>query len=940
MADPVSSQQNSDQSAHNMSSSSSNQYIYSFSDASASIQSPSLHDSVNAVTPSSSHRQIVETDEDQQLKEQLHNLRQESSQQTQKYERAIRRALLENEYVRKINVKLIAKLQYLEEEEDNVKSSLQMLDAVVHQSKQCMREMEVTKQNAMGRCRDLEGRNRQLFTELNITSNEVQRQKLKMETMQSTSVERDARMKQMEIASQKQDEMVAFLRDSLETSSQSYNKLRINLNTVLGERENARFEVERLQIEKDDDLLRRIDAEAHMAKSKREIEELRKRLRTFEETKHDATLDGEEGDLNSSVTKIEESWDEKLEMVKAAMEQATSDQAEVDEVKFAPAKALSRDPGSDEDTERATMLRHFVTGMDRASSECEQNDDDPIQATSKANELYAENVDLRKQVTMLKEGLQDFEKIRDAIADISAERDMLFLKLESASKCRSADNHTMEEKQDELVASHEEVEELRGALTMATEKLQKSDAEKSSLLSQLVSVAGERDELNAYLIHLNKNLLDPTNCTSTYDGGESEIYQSESSQNVYMNIKSKFQSMQSAIQCLQDSLNGEKKKVEELHAHMADVEMSTQEKMRMLNALLDEKQRQISSLQSENRVLSQTKHQIMSEMEERSAKHDHVQLQLDQASEFLEELRVQLSSRSTILDDELTRQKEEREELDAIVVSLKADKEKALTLASELEDQIRESKKSSSQLQEQVELLQVGRVLLLEQKSELIKELQNASEKTNFMRQSLKEVENSNKSIREQLSTSKRKVDEHIALEFKRAQENNLLQQQNTELVESLQSKINMLIDSRKFIQQLQKELSDYKIGLATVYQNIKSQNIEIELLRKQVSEQNEDLKLLRLQKSEADSLLIDREQQLQSFCYDLLPGEHDDSNLTFDELMFLLKSEASNQQLKLEEATDENAILEQQVYILSKQVSECRRENKELLRGAVALPL
>jgi hypothetical protein len=144
MANPISpQQQNSDLSAHT--SSSSGQFIYSFSDASSSHPTSNQSDCsstrVNIVSPSNKTDKQVE-DEKSHLLSQLHNLRQQSSHQSLQYERAIRRALLENEYVRKINVKLVTKLNSLEEDSGGVKSSLQMLDSVVQQSGQTFHERD------------------------------------------------------------------------------------------------------------------------------------------------------------------------------------------------------------------------------------------------------------------------------------------------------------------------------------------------------------------------------------------------------------------------------------------------------------------------------------------------------------------------------------------------------------------------------------------------------------------------------------------------------------------------------------------------------------------------------------------------------------------------------------------------------------------------------
>jgi hypothetical protein len=162
---------------------------------------------------------------------------------------------------------------------------------------------------------------------MEMLSDERQRQQSQMETMQSSQAKKETKLEQMEMTSQRQDELVTSLRDSLQISSHSYNKLRINYNTVLGERENARLEVERLRMEKDEDLLRRIDAEASVAKSKRELRELREQLDRLEGSKYNTDEQKlEQPDID------EEEWEDKLDAIKSTMEQASSNRTVVETI--------------------------------------------------------------------------------------------------------------------------------------------------------------------------------------------------------------------------------------------------------------------------------------------------------------------------------------------------------------------------------------------------------------------------------------------------------------------------------------------------------------------------------------------------------------------------------------------------------------------------------
>jgi chromosome segregation ATPase len=375
-------------------------------------------------------------------------------------------------------------------------------------------------------------------------------------------------------------------------------------------------------------------------------------------------------------------------------------------------------------------------------------------------------------------------------------------------------------------------------------------------------------------------------------------------------IISSFQSMQSIITNIQES---------HLVA-MTHAEITTKEKVNALNE-------QVVALQAENRKLVESNRRITSEMEERSAEHDHMQLQIDQSTEFLSELRMQLASKTSALDTELMEQNKERE----IVASLESDKQKSLLVSSYLREQLKKEKESVIQLQDRVKLLEVDRVLLCANKQELTTQLHATISTIKFLKQSLKDEESSSENLREQLDKTKHLLSESVALESQRLDEICNLQQSTADVIDKLKSKQNS--ETKKLnrkIELLHKELGDYKIGLSTVYEKVKLQSADLAELRTQLAAQNDEIGSLRLQNSEASLFISDCQSRLKTLCASVC-GASCPSNLTFDEMFELLHNETSK-------SRDENAILEHQVFILSKEVSKCKRENTELSKASTSL--
>jgi chromosome segregation ATPase len=924
MANQLPSLQSSTTASSAHSFSSSNQFIYSFSDATSSYPT-STHESssVNVVTPTHSRRT---DDANEQLQLQLHHLRQQASQESLEYERAMRRAVLENEYVRKINVKLIAKLQGLEGDGDSVKSSLQMLDTVVQQSKQLMREMDESKREVVHRLLDAEGGNRQLTNEIEMASDAMRKCQLELEAIQSKSEERERRLEQMEVTSHQKDELVAELRDTLATSSHSYNKLRINCNTLQAEKENARLEVHKLLMEKDEDLLRRIDAEAHIAKSKRELGELKRRLELFEEAKLCGDSEHVDG---GSETSMEEDWENRIEAVKAILKQATSERSAEVEGAQEEHSSDSQESVVGERLDDSARIRDILTAMDQISTQSTPKSVDDTSQNSQLTALAAENADLRNQISLLK-GLQDFDSIQKAIAGITAERDELITKLEIIDSDTSA----------KIQEGRVEVNQLKEEIATVTKKLQTADAAAISLSNQLLSTESERDDLKGLLLEFHEHLLSMAERnefslkesrfesrglepSSTNDDDlksdafmepEAEICEHKS---IESDVMSAFQAIQSRLVHLEQSLDCEQKRVEQHDLEKAKLEGDNNAKIYSLTAQLNEYRERISNLEATNEKLVKSKQRLTLDMEERSAMHDHAQLEFDQASEFLNEIKMQLAAKSSALDLQSTEQKQERERLESTIASLEHDREQSALLVADLNNQLREVQKVAYQMKERVQMLEVDRALIYATKNDEI----------TSVKQLLKEEKDNSKTLKEQLQVIRIKLDQSSEMESMWSDRIKLLQQ-NSELAEKHGHKCEELTKLNSTIEHLQSEVNSYKVRLSSAYEKVEAQNKLVTVKRKNISALQDEIISLSFQNDEIKSNITRHESSLRSIC----SSGPCQSKLTFDEMLLQLKRDKKKQQEKLEATLDENDILEQQVHILSTEVSKCKRERKELL--------
>ncbi|KAL7482979.1 hypothetical protein ACHAW6_008628 [Cyclotella cf. meneghiniana] len=985
---------------------SSDEFICSFSDSYSSPRSSfeSAHRSErshnvtdsNIVTPTNSpHLKTCNHDNEannvQRLLSELHNLQEQSSRQNREYERAIRRALLENEYVRKINAKLVAKLESQTSEEENTKTSLKRLESVAQCYKDLMVELVDGKRNAEERAVELEGRNRTLARELEITADISRKQQMEMDKILSESREKDAKLKELEREGHETDGIVTELRNSLLISSHTYNKLRIELNTVIGERENARLKVEELLMEKDDDVLRRVNAEAAFAKAKRELNELRQRLNTFSVAQKITSLQGEndvngmvmilgreKGELQSHAEfEMEDSVHGKStwEIVTTAVEQSTSEHAaglsepEKEKENF----LIQLQSMVAESAEREAKILTITTAMEkRPPGDVLVTEDGSSLYASRMADLVAENPDLREQVATKKDALQDLTRNSRALVDITADRDMPVLKLKNITAEKEESdllllttteqigtsntdvNHlskTHKTTRVELAAANEEVSAMKNELILTKELLEKANAMEVFLRCQLKSTnealdsmtlkfksAAEEIALLKVCIDDFSGVLKPAEtgsgenrvccrgaCDSNYVSSDDAKLESVSdsaeldrNQNYHISI---FTAMKSVVQSLQSQNN-------DLLTVLACAKNET-----------EEKSKELCKLESANNVLNQSNQQLMEEIEKASIKCDHFQLQLDQASDAAER-------KISFLNTKLLQQMKEHNKLDNLVMSLEKEKEDALAHISVLTGELCKASKSASvqqkELQQRFQLCELDRKSILAHSKGLTSELKNATDKVASLMLSSRDEKKSSESLQNQLSNLKVMLDESTVLLSKKSKEIIILQEHNAKFHEKLERRMLKEKELCRTIKLLKNELDDCKLDLSTTSDQLKLLEADNDCLHEQVKVQNDEIVLLRLQKNDAEAHVKGYECSVRSLClsYGLThPGP------SCDEMLVILESECSKQrdrtnsmEMELEAVQDENAILEQQVHFLSKEVSKCNRENRELSATIAAL--
>ncbi|KAL7517347.1 hypothetical protein ACHAWX_002276 [Stephanocyclus meneghinianus] len=982
---------------------SSDEFICSFTDSNSSPRSSfeSAHRSEryhnvtdsNIVTPTNSpHLKTCNHDNEannvQRLVSELHNLQEQSSRQNREYERAIRRALLENEYVRKINAKLVAKLESQTSEEENTKTSLKRLESVVQCSKDLIVEMVDGKRNAEERAVELEGRNRTLARELEITADISRRQQMEMEKILSESREKDDKLKELEREGHETDGIVTELRNSLLISSHTYNKLRIELNTVIGERENARLKVEELLMEKDDDVLRRVNAEAAFAKAKRELNELRQRLNTFSVAQKITSLQGEndvngmvmilgreKGELQSHAEfEMEDSvhGESTLEIV----EQGTSERAaELSEPEKENENFLiqlqSKVAESAEREEKITSITRTMEKM--PPGDVLVTEDGSSLYASRMADLVAENPDLREQVETRKDALQDSTKNSRALVNITADRDMLALTSKNITAEKEESdlllltmteqigtlntdlNHLSTTHKTtclKLAAANEEVSAMKNELILTKELLEKGNAMVVFLRCQLKSTNEALDSMTLKFksateeIALLKDCIDDFSgvlkpaetrsgensvccrgaCDSSYVSSDhakleslSDSTELDRNQNYHISV---FTAMKSVVQSLQSQNN-------DLLTSLACAKNE-----------MEEKSKELCKLESANNVLNQSHQQLMEEIEKASIKCDHFQLQLDQASDAAER-------KISFLNTKLLQQMKEHKKLDNLVMSLEKEKEDALAHISVLNGELCKASKSASvqqkELQQRFQLCELDRKSILAHSKGLTSELKNATDKVASLILSSRDEKKSSERLQNQLSNLKVMLDESTVLVSKKSKEIIILQEHNAKFHEKLERRMLKEKELCRTIKLLKNELDDCKLDLSTTSDQLKLLEADNDCLHEQVKVQNDEIVLLRLQKNDAEAHVKDYECSVRSLClsYGLtqLPGP------SFDEMLVILESECSKQrdrtnsmEMELEAVQDENAILEQQVHFLSKEVSKCNRENRELSATIAAL--
>jgi len=149
-------------------------------------------------------------------RESNNNIQSKTHQQSREYERAIRRALLENDYVKKVNSQLITKLNTMSQENEASRESVQKMKGVCESMKELITELAAAKDMSDGKVQEMERTYRQVA---------------------DAEDARMAKLEALEIGQRAMDGMVAGLRDSMEAARRERDEAREEVSTLLAAKE-------------------------------------------------------------------------------------------------------------------------------------------------------------------------------------------------------------------------------------------------------------------------------------------------------------------------------------------------------------------------------------------------------------------------------------------------------------------------------------------------------------------------------------------------------------------------------------------------------------------------------------------------------------------------------------------------------------------------------
>lgn len=375
------------------------------------------------------------------------SLQSKLDQQHREYERAIRRALLENEYVKKVNSQLLTKLSAAARENEASAESIEKLKSVCASMKDLVTDLAAAKDGSDQRLREAE-RNYRLVAE--------------------AEEERAARSEALGVERRELDEMVTELRESLDLARK--------------ERDGARADAARIAAEKEG--LVRVAAERL-----NDITRLQKEK-----------IDLEEAAV--AVTKEREGWERRFEGCSKELSDVASERdglsVELDGLRTQLAKEKDESSASIAAASRRSeeYEAKYNSAAEQLKAATSERDDLEAMCSEMQKVHLAEKAELEETIDMLAKDSDEWQakhvRCHNELQSATSERDALAAKVEDLSKSKAA---AIAEKE-EMARHHSEAtlrlvsekQELSGRIEMLTDAQRKSDRRSEELRVEIEAV--------------------------------------------------------------------------------------------------------------------------------------------------------------------------------------------------------------------------------------------------------------------------------------------------------------------------------------------------------------------------------------------------------------------------------------------------------------------
>ncbi len=875
------------------------------------------------------------------------------------YQRAIRRAVLENDYVSKINSKLVQKVELQTREQGYSDKDLAKVQSVCEDMKQLIRELEDGKNNAEEKVRLLTSNGAKTELALSVQKGMVEELTSSVEALveQNNKVLDKEALKSELLSLQKRKE-------ELEKEKKGVSEaLAVGNQSVSKDEGGAQKAALQLISEKEDLAKELLVMRLSHDKTTTELKSVQKRLEDAEQANEVRV-----SELTEAKRDVEEQIQELMISVEKMEAEAEAKEERIRELS-------STIESAEEKNKRLLLDREKMEAETEAKEERIRELSSTVESAEKQNKALLADKEKMEAEAEAKE-----ERIQELASTIQSS--------EGQNKMLLADKEVLNsELEKALEASTEAADTAMSCHSALSEQLVESKKEKTNVQQELDNLIREKEASDKVISQKlaevedeNKRLTNSINSVMNElnlvnnDLNDSVTKPEHDSDDVEKSIETKVADNLSLISALRLKLRFFRKDNEDLlkSADEKDEKLAQMEKdMESFMTARD------SDLAASASKLAAVEQRIMEEREksdasiaEREAEREEAELskvrivELEDEVSKLKELETDLVSSKAQLEEEIEILQSEKKSLEENEVNqlnhiekLKIEVFDGVNKAIELEESLEEERAEIQSISNRLEELTndventVAEARAVGSAATTLNDVRtimatDANRIANFKSQ-IKMLEAQKRDVEDTLLSVSNDKDEWEE-KYESACE------EMADLQEKLESAVGMGVAFVDKAEKYKKDVAALTTKRDAAEQLAKEYHTEIEAniakcaqLEQTISSMQEEQEAIEKESKATIAKTNDRMNKRMADCdrqlITLLPPLHParKDNLKFRDLISVLQKERQNVLEKIKtleeevEATqDESAILEQQVRILSKEVSKYKRQNKEILRA------